>query len=50
VEKSLGGEGRVLVRFSGTENKVRVMVEGADARRIRAQAEQIAEELRKAIG
>jgi phosphoglucosamine mutase len=50
VEKALGGEGRVLVRFSGTENKARVLVEGVDAKRIRAHAEGIAEELRKALG
>ncbi|HEX9051531.1 MAG TPA: phosphoglucosamine mutase [Anaeromyxobacter sp.] len=50
VERSLGADGRVLVRFSGTENKVRVLVEGPDARRIRAHAEQIADELRKALG
>jgi phosphoglucosamine mutase len=50
VEKSLGSEGRVLVRFSGTENKVRILVEGPDAKRIRAHADAIAEELRKALG
>jgi phosphoglucosamine mutase len=50
VEKALGEEGRVLVRFSGTENKVRVLVEGTDAKRIRLHAEGIAEELRKALG
>jgi phosphoglucosamine mutase len=50
VERALGGDGRVLVRFSGTENKVRVLVEGPDARRIRAHAEQISDELRKALG
>jgi len=50
VERALGADGRVLVRFSGTENKVRVLVEGPDARRTQAQAEQIADELRKALG
>jgi phosphoglucosamine mutase len=50
VEKALGGEGRVLVRFSGTENKARVLVEGPDARKIKAHADAIAEELRKALG
>jgi phosphoglucosamine mutase len=50
VERALGPEGRVLVRFSGTENKVRVLVEGPDSRKIKAHAEAIADELRKALG
>jgi len=49
VEGSLGSGGRVLVRFSGTENTARVMVEGPDARRIRAMAEAIAGCLRQAL-
>ncbi len=50
VEQALAGEGRVLVRYSGTENKARVLVEGPDAGRIREHAEAIAEELRRALG
>jgi phosphoglucosamine mutase len=50
VERALGADGRVLVRFSGTENKVRVLVEGEDARKIKVHADAIAEELRKALG
>lgn len=42
VENKLGGEGRVFVRYSGTENLCRVMVEGRDEREIREYANQIA--------
>jgi len=50
AEKALGAEGRVLVRFSGTENKARVLVEGPDAKRIQGMADGIAGELTKALG
>jgi phosphoglucosamine mutase len=49
VERALAGEGRVLVRYSGTEPKARVMVEGKEEAVIRAHAEEIAECLRKAL-
>ena len=50
VEKKLGGSGRVLVRYSGTEPKVRVLVEGPDQKTIDGYAAAIASELKKAIG
>jgi len=34
VERELGREGRVLVRYSGTENKVRIMIEGPRRKQI----------------
>jgi len=45
IERQLGEDGRVLVRYSGTEAKARVMIEGPDEARIRSQAESIAEAL-----
>ena len=39
VENELGETGRVVVRYSGTEAKVRVMVEGPDLSSVRRQAE-----------
>ena len=42
VETDLGGDGRVLVRASGTEPMVRVMVEAATEETAQEYAEQIA--------
>lgn len=43
VEKTLAGRGRVLLRKSGTEPLIRVMVEGEDAAQVTALANQIAD-------
>ncbi len=50
VEQRMGAEGRVLVRYSGTEMKARVMVEGPDAVAVRADAQAIAAALQAALG
>src|SRR5215813_2725631 len=42
VEQQLGGDGRVLVRYSGTESKARVMIEGLDEARIKGWADDVA--------
>ena len=42
LEEQLAGQGRLLVRYSGTENLARVMIEGPDEATIRQQAEDLA--------
>jgi phosphoglucosamine mutase len=50
VESVLGAEGRVVVRYSGTESKARVMIEGQDLGHIRAHAEEIAASMKRELG
>jgi phosphoglucosamine mutase len=48
IEKQLQGEGRVVLRASGTEPVIRVMVEGRDAADVHACANELAEAVRAA--
>ena len=49
-EKELKNEGRILVRYSGTENKCRVMVEGKNQKLIESIANNISDAIKKEIG
>ena len=49
VRAALGEDGRVLVRWSGTEPKLRLMVEGPDENRIREWARELAEAAQKDV-
>ena len=50
AEAELGGDGRVLVRPSGTEPKIRLMVQARDAALAERVVGQLAEEVRRALG
>jgi phosphoglucosamine mutase len=50
VEGRLGGNGRLLVRYSGTEPLLRVMLEGQDLQQIESWARQIVDAVNQAIG
>jgi len=50
VEAELGDQGRMLVRYSGTQNMCRVMVEGPTKELTRKYCEQVAEVVKKALG
>jgi phosphoglucosamine mutase len=49
IEKKLDTEGRVFVRYSGTEPLLRILVEGPDKLKITEYAEQIAQFLEKEL-
>lgn len=49
IERSLNDRGRVLVRWSGTEPKLRILVEGPDKHQLRDLADDIAKNAKKEI-
>ena len=50
AEETLGADGRVLVRYSGTEPLLRVMIEGRDEPTVGRLADMIAQEARGRLG
>jgi phosphoglucosamine mutase len=50
VAQELGDTGRILVRASGTENLLRVMVEGKQQEQIERLANQIADVVKAVMG
>ncbi len=50
TENELGEKGRLLLRYSGTENLARVMIEGENQAGIEAQANHLADVIRRNLG
>lgn len=50
AQEELGANGRLLIRYSGTENLARVMVEGQEANQVERLAQNIADAIQQELG
>ncbi|MGQ9618187.1 MAG: phosphoglucosamine mutase [Candidatus Aminicenantia bacterium] len=50
IKVKLGEDGRIVVRYSGTESKLRIMIEGKDEKEITEMAENLADIVYRKIG
>lgn len=50
IEKELEGTGRLLIRYSGTESLLRIMVEGEDEKKLHERAQELAELVKQYLG
>jgi phosphoglucosamine mutase len=50
IEKILGHSGRILIRYSGTEPLLRIMVEGEDETKLHGFAKDLVQLVKKYIG
>jgi phosphoglucosamine mutase len=50
IEDEMNGRGRVVIRYSGTEMKARIMVEGEDEKQVNAYASDLAEQFQRELG
>ena len=50
TEKALGGKGRLLLRYSGTEPLLRILIEGEDETYLRGQIARIKDAVQQSIG
>lgn len=50
IESELGDGGRVLIRYSGTEPLLRILVEGRDTEQIKTKINELAAAIEEEIG
>ena len=50
IEASLGNRGRTLIRYSGTEPVLRIMIEGEDKSHIKGMAKNLSGLVKKELG